>query len=470
MSKNTELAKNTLILTIGKICTQFLQFFLLPLYTACLSREEYGAADLIITYTSLFLPLVILQLDQAVFRFLIDVREDEKVKKVNISTAFYFILFLIFCASAIFFIVQFFINSELKYYLLLNLIAGMCSNTMLQISRGLGDNTTYSIASFLSAATQIGLNILLLVVFDFGAPAILVSPVIGNVVAALFVFIKKKLLRYLSVRDFDKRQLKILLKYSLPLIPNALSWWVLGASDRTIISAYLGMGVNGLVTVAHKIPSAFQSVYTIFNMSWTESVSFHINDKESKKFFTEVVNDMFRLFSCVAIGITACLPFVYDLLIDNEYKEAEMLVPLFMVASMFNVVQGLYSCIYVALKRTSDIAKTNIGAAVINIITHILLIKYIGMYAAPVSTILGYAAMTIYRYFDIKKYINIPLKLSSIMTVIVFMAVTMISYYHGNKLISAGVLFVVAIYSVISNRKFFKSAISTIMKKMKIGS
>lgn len=193
MSKKTELAKNTIILTIGKICTQFLQFFMLPLYTAYLSPEQYGTADLVITYTSLFLPVVILQLDQAVFRFLIDSREDEDTKKVNISTSVYFTLFLILCTCLIFFAVQFFINSGLKYYLLLNLIANMCSQVMLQISRGLGDNTTFSIAGFISAGVQLSLNILLLVFMGFGAEAILISPVIGNIAAACFVFIRKKL-------------------------------------------------------------------------------------------------------------------------------------------------------------------------------------------------------------------------------------------------------------------------------------
>ena len=46
MSRNKELAKNTMILTFGKICTQFVSFLLLPLYTAILEPEVYGIADL----------------------------------------------------------------------------------------------------------------------------------------------------------------------------------------------------------------------------------------------------------------------------------------------------------------------------------------------------------------------------------------------------------------------------------------
>lgn len=283
----------------------------------------------------------------------------------------------------------------------------------------------------------------------------------------MFCFYKKKVVRYLSLKHFDKIQLKTLLKYSVPLIPNALSWWVLVAADRTIVSGYLGTDVNGLVTVAHKIPGAVQSIFNVFIMSWTESVSLHINDKENNKFFSEVINNVFKLSSCLAIGIVVCLPFVYDLLIDSAYKESKMLVPLFMIASMLNMVQGLYSCIYVALKKTREIANSTIISAVINIVSHLVLIGFIGMYAAPVSTILGYGVMTVYRYFDIKKYIDVPLKASSIIAILLLLAVTMASYYYGNTAVSAIVLFIVAVYSLIANRSFLKSALLMFKKKIK---
>lgn len=49
MSRIKDLAKNTLIITIGRISTQFITFLLLPLYTALLTTEEYGTVDLITT-------------------------------------------------------------------------------------------------------------------------------------------------------------------------------------------------------------------------------------------------------------------------------------------------------------------------------------------------------------------------------------------------------------------------------------
>ena len=49
MNREKTLVKNTLIITIGKICTQLITFLLLPLYTGILSTEEYGVVDLLNT-------------------------------------------------------------------------------------------------------------------------------------------------------------------------------------------------------------------------------------------------------------------------------------------------------------------------------------------------------------------------------------------------------------------------------------
>ena len=55
MNREKLLIKNTAIVSLGKICTQLITFFLLPLYTAVLSTEEYGVVDLLNTLTSLLL-------------------------------------------------------------------------------------------------------------------------------------------------------------------------------------------------------------------------------------------------------------------------------------------------------------------------------------------------------------------------------------------------------------------------------
>ena len=58
MSKKSALMKNTMIIFCGKVCTQLISFFLLPLYTGYLSTGDYGVVDLITTYVTLLVPII----------------------------------------------------------------------------------------------------------------------------------------------------------------------------------------------------------------------------------------------------------------------------------------------------------------------------------------------------------------------------------------------------------------------------
>ena len=93
MNRKNEFIKNTAILFIGKIATQFITFFLLPLYTNKLATKDYGTIDLIQTYISLLVPVLTLRLDSVVFRFLIDKRDNkDEIQEVVSNTSFLLIL------------------------------------------------------------------------------------------------------------------------------------------------------------------------------------------------------------------------------------------------------------------------------------------------------------------------------------------------------------------------------------------
>ena len=91
MNKGKNLIKNTLVLLIGKISVQFISFLMLPLYTGVLSTNDYGIIDIVLTYVALFSPVVTLQLEMAVFRFLVDKRSNEKEKSRIITNVWNYI-------------------------------------------------------------------------------------------------------------------------------------------------------------------------------------------------------------------------------------------------------------------------------------------------------------------------------------------------------------------------------------------
>ena len=159
MSRGSDLVKNTAIVAVGKLCTKFISFFLLPFYTAVLSAEEYGIVDLFNTYVSLLLPIIVFQIEDALFRFSIDARENREEEKAVISTVLGFCCGQCVLFAVIFSIIQSNFKIMYGWYLLANLISSVFSGAMLQLSRGMGDNLTYALASFFNAVIAIILNI-----------------------------------------------------------------------------------------------------------------------------------------------------------------------------------------------------------------------------------------------------------------------------------------------------------------------
>ncbi|WP_195415855.1 lipopolysaccharide biosynthesis protein [Enterocloster citroniae] len=467
MNKNEELAKNTAIITVGKICTQFMSFFLMPLYTSVLTPEEYGIVDLIITYSSLLMPVILFQVDQALFRFLIDVRNNNQEKEKIISTIFVFALMQAVITIIIFAFIQSLITTEYKWFLLFNILASICANMMLQTARGFGDNVSYAFGSFLSAFMQILGNVFLLIIINMGVYGMLYASIFSQLFTAILLFFRERIYAFISIKKVNKGILRKILQYSMPLIPNALCWWVLSASDRTIVLAFLGTSFNGLLSIGHKFSSAYITFYNIFNISWTESAALHINDSDQEIFFSGVITNMFKLFMCTAVGIIASLPFAFPVLINSKFQEAYKIIPIFMLSSMLNVVVGLYSVVYVALKKTKEIAKTSIYSGIINIVMHILLIKFIGLYAAAISTVFAFGLIAVYRYFDIKKYIQIRLEKKWIVLIVFMYIVTCFSYYTNRTLLQITVLLGVFIISFVINKSLILLGVKLIIKKIK---
>ena len=117
MSKEKQLLKNTAIVSIGKIATQLITFFLLPVYTAVLSTEEYGIVDLLNTLVCLILPIVTLQIEQGLFRYLVDSRDNTNKQKEIITSIIKFVCTQLIIYMVVFLIASIWIKNEYKYFL-----------------------------------------------------------------------------------------------------------------------------------------------------------------------------------------------------------------------------------------------------------------------------------------------------------------------------------------------------------------
>jgi len=407
ISRSKELAKNTFIIAIGRFSSQIISLILLPIYTFYLSPVDVGLIDLIFTYVALLVPVLTIQLEMSIFRYLVDARKDEDEIKKVISNAMQIVAVTTLVALAIGYILANIFEIKYAGIILFIVLASMISSLFMQIARGLGDNKRFAKASVFSSITMM-LGVSVLVIYGKnGASGVLIAMALANIASATYLFINLKIYKYISLFKSNRELKKQLISYSLPLVPNGISWWIISVSDRTIIAISLGLAANGIYAISTKYAMIYMSIFAIFSLALTESASLHINKKDSEKFLSGAYTNSMKVFGALGLILIAIAPIIFKLFVGPDFQQATQYVPILILASFCNAIVLVYSAIYVAKKLTKQVATTSIMAAVINIVLTILLVRFIGIYAAALATFIAYFCMAIYRHYDVRKYIRL---------------------------------------------------------------
>lgn len=433
MNRRAELAKNTLVIGLGIFSSKFITFFLLPIYTHFLSPDQFGLVDLAITYIALLAPLIAIQLDRGAFRHLIDTRGDSDGSSRVISNTLRIVLGSIIVALLIAWGVSQFISIPYMAFIAAAIGTNIFMTLFMQFARGLGRNSAYAVASITLALATISLVTCFVVFMNMGVSGVLLALIIANLTAGVYLFVALRLHQYISLGNSDPKLRRELLGFSTPLVPSAISWWTIQAADRTIISIVLGVTATGIYAAASRYTLIFSAFNTIFDLSWNESASMYINSKDRDKFFSDVYNTSFRLFGTLGLLLITVTPFVFHIIIGPEFQAASLLVPILITGAFFQAIVSQYSVIYIAKKITKKVLMTSISAATISLTLNLVLIHWIGLYAAPISMVTTFAVIGIWRHVDIKKYVTITFTGNLFIKLVVLYA-TVISLYYVDSL------------------------------------
>lgn len=474
VNQKTELMKNTVIIAIGKLSTQILSFLLLPLYTAKLSTAEYGTYDFFVTLSVFLLPIITLLMEESMFRFLIDATNEKDKRKVITQTIVYTILGTV-VFSVLSLLLIFILNllsngspsalggsesvwsslADFKFgivfiiFVISNILIGL-SNAL---SRGLGQIKLYSLSNFILGASTILLNIFFVLVVKSGALGLLIANTIANSLTAFYIFYRLHMKQFIHRKSISTKMLGEMIRYSVPLVPNTLSWAVINLSDRLIISSFMGSDANGVYSIANRFPYILNTLYGFFYTAWKESAAKIVKEANKSIYYNSIYKDMKKFLFAVVICLIAAMPFAFPLLIqDAGYNEAYIHIPLLVLSTYFSNLSSFYGGIFSAYKNTKIMGSTTIFAAVLNIVINIVLIKFIGLYAAVLSTFIANVVVYWYRKRALKLYIK--LKETRMFGPCLMLTIVLLCYYSNNWIFKVLGLVVAIAYSILINKTF----------------
>lgn len=428
MNREKRLIKNTAIFAIGNLGSKVLSFTLVPVYTFYLSVSQYGYYDIISSTISLLMPLLSFQISDGIYRHLIE-SKTEKKKSFYISSAM-FVLFISLIISNFAFVLLLHVH-PIKYGLLIlmQFDTNVFYTVIMETCRGLKKNVKYSVSGIINTLCILLLNIVLIIVFHHNTDALLISNTIANLIVILYLAFSAKIFRYLHASAISKVVIKLLLKYSVPLIPNTVSWWIMNVSDRYLINIYMGMDANGIYAISNKFTGILIALYSIFNLAWQQSAIEEYKSDDKNRYYSKIFNTMMIVETSSVILLIGFTRLIIRIMASASYYSSANYVPFLYLAFLFSSFSSYYGAGYITSKETKGAFTTSVIGGGANIAINLFLIPVAGLQGASLSTMVAFFVMWLLRVRQTHKYFKIKIRMRPAVLLAVLCAVSILLFY-----------------------------------------
>ena len=402
----TLLLGNTLVFALGGLAVKAVSLVLMPLYTTALTAGEYGTAELLNSAIEIVLPLLSLGVVEALYRFSIDddVAKDELFAGSLLVLGGGIVGAGVLCslASAVWGV-----EHVVSFFVLFCSVCFFKATT--QLARGLGHVRRYVVYGLINAVAMVIATYLLLFRAHLGVDGYLWSFTIGYLVGGMAAFLGSAEYRLLVPFRTDRVLLRRMLVYSLPLVPNLLSWWLVSVSGRYVVLWHSGVVAAGLFTAASKMPALVNIVASVFQQAWQYSTAREIGSPDRGAFFGAVMRG-YSLATLSAAGLVIALnrP-ISRLMLQTEFSEGWRYVPLLMLVASFGVISIFFESFYQALKNSGVLMVSTMLGAVVNVVLAVVLVPFMGPWGAGLAGAVAYALVLVVRARDLRGRIDLPI-------------------------------------------------------------
>ena len=425
------LSKDTLWYGGAAAVQKFIVFLLFPIYTRLLTQADFGAQDLVATFvmvTSLFL---VMGMDSGavIHYYEVPAIEQEKIRstwlwsQVLLSVPVCGLLLLL--APAICGLV--FRRTELAPYLRLGVAAIPFSQMVRAISLVL--RLTFRTRAFVFLTTagvvlQVAAAIVLVVVLRKGISGVFLAILIAAVLQMCLAFV---LVRGVLRPGVSASWFMAMLKLGIPLVPAALSLWVMNYANRYVLVRYATLADIGVLSVALRISSILLFAISSFETAWGPAAFSMAKDRESAR---KIYGKVLTYFLAVVIPGTAALSIfareITSVLAGPAYASGAALVPLYCFSSIFWVLLFIVGMGASIAKKTYHSSIAIVTAACVNMALNFALIPSHGIVGAAVATVAANLVALVYMYFIGQHYFRVPYDARSVVVLFSLAAVAIV--------------------------------------------
>jgi O-antigen/teichoic acid export membrane protein len=273
-----------------------------------------------------------------------------------------------------------------------------------QFARGIDKLIIYSISGIVLTGMTAILGFLLIP--SNGLEGFFLSLILANVITVIYTLVHSRAYRFWGTEKINFSKYKELIKYSTPLIPNAIMWWIISSLNRPMLEKEVGLEGIGILAVALKVPSIINVLFGVFLIAWQASVLEEFGKAGYKRFYWKVF-----LIVSVLLGICSLIISVFSLNIigvvaDSKFIKAAEFIPLLTLSAFFASLSGLVGANFSAVRKSKYYFYSSILGAFSALVLNIILIPKFGLWGAVYAIIVSQIIMFLSRQFLVHKIFN----------------------------------------------------------------
>lgn len=430
-NKYVTLAKNTGWTLLGNSGSKLLSFLLLPLYTRWLGTAGFGLSDLITTYATLLLSFSTLCLADSIFVFTKGC--DRDTIRRNFSSSIVLTFFLLVVWLTVFFVIDCICSylgvrnsfSNNIWYIFLMIVSTFIQQYFHNLILGFGYVKLFSSTGIVLTLTTFVFSYLLIPLY--GVRGYILSIICANLVTVSYTIFFSKAFRYFSLQSFDTASIKQILKYSIPLIPNSIVWWLVSALNRPVMEHYLTYDDIGIYSLANRFPSVVTMLFGIFAMSWNISIFEEFQKDGFEKFYKDVFKIIFICISFCSLFIIVCSDAIVSIFAPAEFKDAGDYMKVMIIATVFSCISSFCGGVFSVVRQSKYYFYSSVFGALTAIALNFILIPLYGLWGTVGSVFISFAVIAISRYKYSKQYVHISLSKSCMLYIFVLLLASILT-------------------------------------------
>ena len=183
------------------------------------------------------------------------------------------------------------------------------------------------------------------------------------------------------------------LRFSLPLLPGALSYLLISSFDRIVLEKNIGLDKLGLYAAA----ATFSLTLNIVVQGLYRTFEQKIFEKHGSPEYGDVIDTLYKYFiTCLCCGGFMLSLFSKDLFLlftSSGFMQAWPLVPFLAIPVILAGLTTFLGTLLIADHRQHLITRATLLSVLLTIVGNLVLIPLIGVYGAILSSICSYGCI-----------------------------------------------------------------------------